>query len=64
VKDERARIFDSSFDGSKNPLHMMNMKKIYTGRNGLGAMLAVNNVSFAVEKNTVFGLLGPNGIML
>jgi ABC-type multidrug transport system ATPase subunit len=37
---------------------MKNMIKIYEGRNGSGPHLAVNDVSLAVEKNTVFGLLG------
>ena len=62
VKKERARVVDSSFiGGPEYPLVMKNMRKVYAGRGGQGPKLAVKDVSFAIEKDIIFGLLGPNG---
>jgi ABC-type glutathione transport system ATPase component len=55
---EKQRINEDSFIAGDHPLIMKNMMKIYEGRSGSGPHLAVNDVSLAVEKNTVFGLLG------
>jgi len=37
------------------------MRKVYSGRGGLGEKIAVKDVTLAVEKGIIFGLLGPNG---
>jgi ABC-type multidrug transport system ATPase subunit len=42
-------------DEEIHPIVIDHMKKSY------GAKVAVNNLSFAVEKKQCFGLLGPNG---
>jgi ABC-type glutathione transport system ATPase component len=61
VKEERERVLQSDNDPMHYPLYMKNMRKVYAGRGGTGPKLAVKDVTFAVERNTVFGLLGPNG---
>jgi hypothetical protein len=61
VKAERARVCDPNFPESDYPLVMKNMRKVYAGRGGSGPKLAVKDVTFAVEKGIIFGLLGPNG---
>ena len=39
---------------------MNGMRKLYSARNGGTTKLAVKDVSLAVEKGIVFGLLGKN----
>ncbi|KAI8602336.1 hypothetical protein EDD21DRAFT_372164 [Dissophora ornata] len=56
VKQERARVLHDEFSPNC-PLVMKNMRKIYP----TNKKLAVKNVTFAAEKDTIFGLLGPNG---
>lgn len=63
VKAERTRVLDPAFEDSNYPLVMKNMRKVYAGRGGAGPKLAVKDVTFAVEKNITFGLLGPNGAL-
>ncbi|KAJ3321699.1 hypothetical protein HDV06_003992 [Boothiomyces sp. JEL0866] len=60
VTAEKDRILNGRFDQSEHLLVMKNMRKVYKDR-GDGQKIAVNNVTFAVEKGVVFGLLGPNG---
>eukprot|EP00835_Amoeboradix_gromovi_P001724 NODE_85_length_22318_cov_0.288492.p2 type:complete len:698 gc:universal NODE_85_length_22318_cov_0.288492:12104-10011(-) len=55
VLDERARI-DSNKHDPESPLIVKHMRKVYP--NG---KLAVKDVTFAVDNNSIFGLLGPNG---
>jgi ATPase subunit of ABC transporter with duplicated ATPase domains len=61
VKEEREKVLQTNIDPIQYPLYMKNMRKVYAGRGGIGPKLAVKDVTFAVERNTVFGLLGPNG---
>jgi ABC-type glutathione transport system ATPase component len=61
VKDERKRVFDSSFEYEKYPLVVKNMRKVYAGRGGAGPKLACKDVTLGIEKGVTFGLLGPNG---
>ncbi|KAJ3273832.1 hypothetical protein HDV01_003810 [Terramyces sp. JEL0728] len=60
VKAERARILDGRFNEADHLLVLKNMRKVYKNRY-IGEKIAVNNVTFAVEKDITFGLLGPNG---
>jgi ABC-type glutathione transport system ATPase component len=61
VKFERQRVLETKFDAKDYPLVIRNMRKIYTGRGGLGPKLAVKDVTLAAEKDLILGLLGPNG---
>ncbi|KAJ3393432.1 hypothetical protein HDU84_001922 [Entophlyctis sp. JEL0112] len=60
VKNEKRRIDSGEFD-IHSPLVLSHMRKIYSGRKGLGPKFAVKDVSFAADVGSVFGLLGPNG---
>lgn len=60
VKTERTRVL-SGQHGTKSPLVIKGMRKVYAGRGGIGPKLAVKDVTFAVEEGITFGLLGPNG---
>ncbi|KAJ3257632.1 hypothetical protein HK103_004420 [Boothiomyces macroporosus] len=60
VKAERDRVLNDRYDESENLLVVKNMRKVYKDR-GDGEKIAVDSVTFAVEKGIVFGLLGPNG---
>ncbi|KAI8905942.1 hypothetical protein EDD86DRAFT_193451 [Gorgonomyces haynaldii] len=53
VKQERLVVKEKGYQNA--PLVVDSMRKSY------GKALVVKNVSFAIEKGTVFGLLGPNG---
>ena len=55
VKDERKRV-DSNEHDPQSPLIVKHMRKVYP--NG---KVAVQDVTFAVNNNSIFGLLGPNG---
>jgi ABC-type uncharacterized transport system ATPase subunit len=59
VRQERLRVTNEEY-ASDAPLIMHGMRKEYTNMSGK-AKLAVKDVSFCVENNVVFGLLGPNG---
>jgi ABC-type uncharacterized transport system ATPase subunit len=59
VRQERLRVTNEEY-ASDAPLIMHNMRKEYTNMSGK-TKLAVKDVSFCVENNVVFGLLGPNG---
>lgn len=60
VKAERDRVLNSKMDPS-SPLIMKHLRKIYPGRGGLGPKLAVKDITLSVDKDLIFGLLGPNG---
>jgi ABC-type multidrug transport system ATPase subunit len=38
-----------------------NLKKVYPGKNGNPAKVAVRGLSLALRKGQCFGMLGPNG---
>ncbi|KAL5038930.1 hypothetical protein BDV3_002117 [Batrachochytrium dendrobatidis] len=59
VRAERIRVLNEQYEKDA-PLVMRNMVKEYTNESGK-KKTAVNNITLAVENNTVFGLLGPNG---
>jgi ABC-type polysaccharide/polyol phosphate transport system ATPase subunit len=59
VKAERKRVIEAT-SLRDCPLVLKNMRKVYAGRGGQGPKLAVKDVTFAVEKDVIFGLLGPN----
>ena len=59
VKAERDRVLNAT-SLRECPLVLKNMRKVYAGRGGQGPKLAVKDVTFAVERNVIFGLLGPN----
>ncbi|KXS09467.1 P-loop containing nucleoside triphosphate hydrolase protein [Gonapodya prolifera JEL478] len=61
VRDERKRIEAGEYDPTRTPLVIKGMRKVYEGRMGKGAKVAVKNITVAAEAGKVFGLLGPNG---
>jgi ABC-2 family transporter protein len=60
VRAERERVLASDFNPQEYPLVIKNMRKAFAGFGGQNPKLAVKDVTFAVEKGIVFGLLGPN----
>ncbi|KAJ3244891.1 hypothetical protein HDU78_010370 [Chytriomyces hyalinus] len=60
VRDERVRI-DTGHHNPASPIIISHMRKVYSGRKGLGPKVAVRDVTFAAESGVIFGLLGPNG---
>ncbi|KAJ3130321.1 hypothetical protein HK100_008124 [Physocladia obscura] len=61
VRIEKLRVEENEFDTTKCPLILSHMRKVYPSRKGLGPKIAVRDVSFATQIDSVFGLLGPNG---
>ncbi|CAG8486112.1 3807_t:CDS:10 [Ambispora leptoticha] len=56
VKAERLRVLSGNYPVESTNLVVKELVKVYPD-----GKLAVDNLTFAVEKNVVFGLLGPNG---
>lgn len=49
--------------GSDNPnaIEVIDLRKIYSGKNVIKEVKAVDGISFSINKGEIFGLLGPNG---
>ncbi len=44
-----------------NAIEVKNLRKIYTEKNTIEEIKAVDGISFSVKQGEIFGLLGPNG---
>ncbi|MFX1584501.1 MAG: ABC transporter ATP-binding protein [Promethearchaeota archaeon] len=44
-----------------NAIEVKNLRKIYTEKNTIEEIKAVDDISFSINKGEIFGLLGPNG---
>ncbi|CAG8546687.1 16969_t:CDS:10 [Funneliformis caledonium] len=55
VREERRRVLENRYD-KDSPLVVKRMRKVYPS-----GKLAVKDVTLSVDKNLIFGLLGPNG---
>ncbi|MHA2009252.1 MAG: ABC transporter ATP-binding protein [Promethearchaeota archaeon] len=49
--------------GSENPnaVEVKNLKKVYASKKTIRKVVAVDGISFSINKGEIFGLLGPNG---
>ncbi|MFW9939356.1 MAG: ABC transporter ATP-binding protein [Candidatus Thorarchaeota archaeon] len=55
---ESEKMFGPS---NRNAIEVNNLRKIYTGKNVIEEIKAVDGISFSITKGEIFGLLGPNG---
>ena len=53
---EIAYVSDNS-----NAIEVIDLKKLYRDKKGIGEVKAVDGISFSIKKGEIFGLLGPNG---
>lgn len=44
-----------------NAIEVKNLRKIYTEKNNIEEIKAVDSISFSINEGEIFGLLGPNG---
>jgi ABC-type multidrug transport system fused ATPase/permease subunit len=58
VKKERVR---AEAGGDNQAVRVIGFQKVFYGRGGVPDKIAVRDLSFAVNKNECFGLLGHNG---
>jgi ABC-type multidrug transport system ATPase subunit len=58
VKAERER---AQAGGDNQAVRVLNFRKVFAGQHGGAEKVAVRDLSFAVNKNECFGLLGHNG---
>ena len=58
VLNEKNRVFD---ENCKDPIRVLNLRKVYQDPDGGVPKVAVKGVSFGVSENSCLGVLGHNG---
>lgn len=62
VKEERSRVQQSDIADPNIPLTISSLRKVFPPKHENGApLVAVEDISFNVQKGEIFGLLGANG---